>query len=462
MKHYDSIVIGTGQAGVPLAGALARDGRKVAVIEKGSLGGTCINVGCTPTKAYIASARRAWAMRTGSELGVELRGSIAVDLKKVKARKDAIISDKHRSLNESLDHPNIDLIRGTARFADAHTIEVNGKSMRGDRIFINVGSRPRIPEGFEDLGVLTNREMLALEDILPHLLIVGGGNVGLEFAQMFRRFGSRVTLLDRNESLLPNEDREVGREILSVLKAEGVEVVLGAKDVKASKQKGEIIAKYAVNGTEKSVSGSHLLLAVGRVPNTDALGLDRAGVQVDDRGYISVDDALKTNVEHIYALGDCNGRGAFTHTSYEDFKIVESHLFGDGSRTLANRVDCHATFLDPPLARVGMNRSQILESGREAMVAQIAMKDVARAVEKGESRGFMRAYIDAETDEFLGATFLGDGADECIHLIVDAMNAEMPFQQIRDAMHIHPTVSELIPTMLENPVPLEKMEDVLG
>ncbi len=450
MKNFDCIIIGTGQAGPSLAKALADAGQTVAIIEKGALGGSCVNAGCTPTKAYIASARRAWAARNGAEHGVSVGGEVSVDLKTIKARKDRIVEDKHKGLRKMLDHDHIELIKGEAKFVDAHTVVVNGEKLRAERIFINVGGRPRIPDKWESVNYLTNRTILELEKIPDHLLIVGGGYVGLEFGQMFRRFGSKVTILEQGHHLLGKEDTDIGEAIADIFKGEGIDVVLNAECMEARQKDGRMEMTYRADGKEETIQGSHILLAVGRVPNTDLLDLERAGVKTDERGHIVVGNTLKSNIDHIWALGDCNGRGGFTHTAYNDFQIVQSQLLGDGSRTLDDRYLCYAAFIDPALARVGMNRAQITEKGIAAKVAEIPMKYVARAIEKGETQGLMRAYIDAKTDRFLGATFLGTEADEYIHTIIDAMYGDLPYQTIRDAVHIHPTVSELIPTMLES------------
>jgi len=453
---FDAIIIGTGQAGPPLAGSLAKHGLKIAIIEKGQLGGTCVNVGCTPTKAYVASARRAFIAKNSKSLGIEVKGEIVVNLKTIKARKDQIIQDSRNGLHKMLtETENISLIKGTAKFEDEHTVSVDGKKYSADKIYINVGGRARILEGFSSVPFLTNKSILDLEEIPEHLIIVGGGYIGLEFGQMFRRFGSKVTILESGDKLLKREDDEFAEEIAEILKKEGVDIRLNSECISAKKKGDQIEVSIECTEGAPTLKGSHLLVAAGRVPNTDTLGLDKIGMKLDKRGYIKVNDELKTNIEHIWALGDCNGEGAFTHTAYNDFQIVNSHLFQDKKRKLSDRFLCYAAFIDPPISRVGLNEKDIKEKGIKAKVATIKMSKIARAKEMGETQGMLKILIDDKTDKVLGATFLGIGADEYIHTIIDLMYADAPYTVIRDAVHIHPTVSELIPTMLENPKPLE-------
>lgn len=453
---FDAIIIGTGQAGPPLAASLAKNGLKTAIIEKGYLGGTCVNVGCTPTKAYVASARRAFIAKNSESLGVEVKGEIVVNLKTIKDRKDKIIQDSRDGLHKMLtETDNISLIKGTAKFEDEHTVIVDGKKYSADKIYINVGGRARIPEGFSSVTFLTNESILELEEIPEHLIIIGGGYIGLEFGQMFRRFGSKVTILESGEKLLKREDDEFAEEIAEILKKEGVAIRLNSECISAKKKGDQIEVSIECTEGSPTLTGSHVLVATGRIPNTDTLGLDNIGLKLDKRGYIKVNDELQTNLEHIWALGDCNGEGAFTHTAYNDFQIVNSHLFQDKKRKLSDRFLCYAAFIDPPISRVGLNEKDIKEKGIKAKVATIEMSKIARAKEMGETQGMLKILIDDKTDKVLGATFLGTGADEYIHTIIDLMYADAPYTVIRDAVHIHPTVSELIPTMLENPKPLE-------
>jgi pyruvate/2-oxoglutarate dehydrogenase complex dihydrolipoamide dehydrogenase (E3) component len=450
MKKFDAIIIGTGQAGPPLAASLARNGLKTAIIEKAALGGTCVNTGCTPTKAYVASARRAFIAGNSREMGVNIEGEVQVDLKTIKARKDQLIADSHKSLEKTFEKDeHISLFRGKAMFLDDHTILVNGEELSAEKIFINVGGRPRVPKNFETVNYLTNRSMLQLEEVPVNLVVIGGGYVGLEFAQMFSRFGSKVTILERGSALMKKEDDDIAEAITEIIRKSGINMLLNSDCIKAAEKDGEIEVTYNCEEGSKTIQISHLLLAVGRVPNTDDLGLEKTSVELDDRGYIKVNNELQTSAPHIWALGDCNGEGAFTHTSFNDFQIVNSQLFEKRKRKLSDRFPCYAAYIDPPLARVGLDEKQIKAQGIKAKVAEMPMEKVARAKEKGETAGKMKIFIDAETDRILGATFLGTGADEYIHSVIDQMYAGATYQVMRDAVHIHPTVSELIPTMLE-------------
>ncbi|AVR45087.1 FAD-containing oxidoreductase [Christiangramia fulva] len=453
---FDAIIIGTGQAGPSLAASMAKHGWKVAIVEKGNLGGTCVNVGCTPTKAYVASARRAFIAKSSDKLGIEVQGNIRVNLKTIKNRKDKIIEDSRNGLGKMLeDNENIHLIRGKAVFIDNNTISVEGKTYTANKIYINVGGKPRIPDGFKDVEYLTNESILELEEIPEHLIIVGGGYIGLEFGQMFRRFGSKVTILDRGNQLLKKEDPEFGKAIQEIFENEGIEVRLNSECITGANKDGKVEVSVNCEESEIKIRGSHLLLASGRVPNTADLGLENTEVKLNERGYILVNDRLQTSAGNIWALGDCNGEGAFTHTAYNDFQIVNSQLFEEKKRKLSDRFTCYAAFIDPPLARVGMNASDIERAGIKALVASRPMKKIARAKEMGETQGMLKIYVEEETKKILGATFLGTGADEYIHTVIDQMYAGQEFTVIRDAVHIHPTVSELIPTMLENPKPIQ-------
>lgn len=452
MKKFDAIVLGTGQAGPPLAASLAKNGLKTAIFEKAELGGTCVNTGCTPTKAYVASARRAYVASNSEELGVTVEGKVKVNLKKIKERKDKLIADSHSGLEKMFSSSeNISLIRGKATFVNNNTVEVNGEQFSAEKIYINVGGRPRIPEGFQKVNYLTNRSILELEEIPEHLIIVGGGYVGLEFGQMFRRFGSKVTILERGEQLLKREDDDIAEIIAQVLKDSGIEVLLKSECISATEEDGEIKVSYHCEEGKKSISSPHVLVAAGRVPNTDDLGLENTDVVLDDHGFIKVNDELQTNAPNIWALGDCNGEGAFTHTAYNDFQIVNSHLFEDRKRYLSDRFTCYAAYIDPAVARVGLNEKEIKEKGIKAKVAMRPMKKIARAKEMGETTGLLKVFIEAESSKILGATFIGPGADEYIHTVIDQMYAGNSYEVIRDAVHIHPTISELIPTLLENP-----------
>lgn len=449
--RYDHIIIGTGQAGPPLASVIANHGQKVAIIEKGLLGGTCVNTGCTPSKAYIASARRAWMARESGALGIRVRGEVEVDFSKVKERKDLLIGESRENLERKLtENDNISLFRGKAEFAGPHRVKVNGKILEADHIHINTGARAMIPEGYENVDWLTNETLLDLDTLPRHLIIVGGGYVALEFGQMFSRLGSKITLLVRGDRLVTKEDKDISEAVFKILKNEGLDILLNTEVDEAVQGKGEVQLKVRTRDTSRILTGSHLLLATGRQPNTDDLGLEKVGVRCDEKGYIQVDEALVTNIPHIRALGDCNGQGAFTHTAYHDFQIVASHLYGDRKRYLSDRIFCYAIYIDPALARVGMNEQQIRKKNISAKVAVMPVKQIARAKEKGETAGILKIWIDSENNTFLGATFLGPGADEYIHSVIDMMYGKSPYTVMKDAVHIHPTFSELLPTMLEN------------
>jgi pyruvate/2-oxoglutarate dehydrogenase complex dihydrolipoamide dehydrogenase (E3) component len=454
VSHYQAIIVGAGQAGPPLAGRLTEAGQTVAVIERKLVGGTCVNSGCIPTKTMVASAHTAHAARRGADYGV-FTGDVTVDMAKVKARKDGIVQGDRSGVESWIEGmPGCTLIRGHARFENPHTMRVGEEVLTADRIFLNVGGRAVAPDlpGLADIDYLTNVGMLELDTLPEHLVIVGGSYIGLEFAQMYRRFGARVTVLERGPRVTPREDADVSAAIEEILAAEGVTVVTGASNLRFSKRdNGFEVVPY--DGAQP-IAGSHLLMAVGRQPNTDDLGLDRAGVEVDSRGYIVVDDQLRTTAEHIWAMGDCNGKGAFTHTSYNDFEIVAANLLDDDPRRVSDRVPTYALYIDPPLGRAGMTVEQVRKSGRRALLGTRPMTRVGRAVEKGETQGFMQIVVDADTEEILGAAVLGVGGDEVIHSILDIMSAGLPYTAISRTMHIHPTVSELVPTMLQEMTPL--------
>ncbi|MEV0671827.1 FAD-containing oxidoreductase [Mycobacterium sp. NPDC050441] len=454
-RSFDAIVIGAGQAGPPLAGRLTAAGQTVAVIERKLVGGTCVNYGCIPTKTLVASAHAAHLARRGADFGVGT-GEIGVDMGKVKARKDAImLSDRHgvEDWLEAMDGAT--LIRGHARFVDPHTIDVDGELLRADRIFLNVGGRAVVPEfpGLDGIDYLTNVGILDLDQVPEHLVIVGGSYIALEFAQMYRRFGARVTVIEKGPRLTSREDEDVSATIAEILRAEGIDVVLNATGIRFTTRDGgfEVTPR---DGADPIV-GTHLLLAVGRVPNTDDLGLENAGVDLDGRGYVVVDDQLRTTADHIWAMGDCNGKGAFTHTSYNDFEIVAANLLDDDPRRVSDRITTYALYIDPPLGRAGLTVDQVRRSGRKALVGKRPMTRVGRAVEKGETQGFMKVVVDAETEEILGVAILGVGGDEVVHSVLDVMTAKLPYTAISRTMHIHPTVSELVPTMLQELEPLD-------
>ncbi len=456
-RKYDAIIVGTGQSGPSLAGRLAGAGIKVAIIERKLFGGTCVNTGCIPTKTLVASARAAYMARRGAEFGVMVDGPIAVDLKKVKARKDSVVRLSNEGVENWLKNmDNCTVYEGHARFEGPHAVSIGSERLEADKIFINVGARAFVPSwpGIESVDYFTNSRMMEVDFLPKHLVIIGGSYVGLEFGQMYRRFGSEVTIVQKGPRLIKREDEDVSEAVTRILENEGVNVRLNADCISAEKHCDKVAVKLDCKSGAREVTGSHLLLAVGRMPNTDDLGLDKAGIEVDERGYIAVDDQLRTNVPGVFALGDCNGKGAFTHTSYNDYEIVAANLLDNDSRRVSDRILAYCLYIDPPLGRAGMTEGQVQESGRNALMGKRPMTQVGRAVEKNETQGFMKILVDAETEEILGATILGVGGDEVIHSILDIMYAKAPYTVIQRAMHIHPTVSELIPTMLSELKPI--------
>jgi pyruvate/2-oxoglutarate dehydrogenase complex dihydrolipoamide dehydrogenase (E3) component len=458
MPSYDAIIIGTGQAGPPLTRRLAAAGWNVAIIERKLFGGTCVNTGCTPTKTLVASAYAAHVARRAADYGVKIEGAVNVDMKAVKARKDAVVAPSRNGVERSLKTlKGCTVYEGHARFTTEKKVAVNGIELTADRIFINVGARAVIPPipGLEQVSYLTNSSMMDIDFLPPHLVILGGSYIGLEFAQMYRRFGSKVTLIEQAPRLIAREDEDVSQAIADFLGEEGIDLRLGSKVVGVEKQGNSIAVKVEAGGKASQVVGTHLLVAVGRRPNTDDLGLDKAAIAVDAHGYIQVDDQLRTNVPTIWAMGDCNGRGAFTHTSWNDFEIMAANLLDNDKRRVSDRITAYALYTDPPLGRAGMTEAQVRKSGKPALIATVAMEDVSRAYEKGETKGFMKILVDRESKQILGASLLGLSGDEVIHCILDVMYAKAPYTVLQRAMHIHPTVSEFIPTMLEDLKPLQ-------
>ncbi len=457
MDHFDAIVIGTGQSGPYLAERLANAGQKVAIVERKLFGGTCVNTGCIPTKAMVASAYAAHMAGRAGEFGVNIEGRVTVDMDRVSARKAEISAQSRTAVEEWLKGlKNCTVIQGHARFAGPHEVIVDERRLTAERIFINVGGRANIPDlpGLDQVEYLTNSSMMEVDFLPRHLIVVGGSYIGLEFGQIFRRFGSEVTIIEMAPRLIPKEDEDVSAAIKEILEREGIHVRLNARCISLERRGENIAAGVDCTAGSPEVIGSHLLLAVGRRPNTDDLGLDKAGVAVDEKGYIQVDDRLQTSVKHIWALGDCNGRGAFTHTSYNDFEIVAANLLDGEDRKVTDRITAYNLYIDPPLGRCGMTEAEVRKSGRPALMATRPMSKVGRAVEKGEDLGFMKIVVDAETKQILGASILGTGGDEVIHCILDTMYAKAPYTTLQRATHIHPTVSELIPTMLGELKPL--------
>jgi pyruvate/2-oxoglutarate dehydrogenase complex dihydrolipoamide dehydrogenase (E3) component len=457
MQHFDAIIIGTGQAGPPLAARLVEAGMTVAIIERKCFGGTCVNTGCIPTKTLVASAYAAALARRSGEFGLRITGDIAVDWTAVKARKDAISGESRMAVERWMKGlKSCTVYMGHARFLSSREIVVGDQVLTSQRVFINVGGRASVPPfpGLDEVNYLTNSSLMQIDSLPEHLVIVGGSYVGLEFAQIYRRFGSAVTVVEMQPRLIAREDEDVSDDVAKILGQEGIDIRLGAKCLSLARHgNGVSVTLDCVEGPPQ-VSGSHLLLAVGRLPNTDDLGLDKAGLTVDKRGYIVVDDQLRTNVPGIWALGDCNGKGAFTHTSYNDFEIVAANLLDNDRRSIADRISAYALYIDPPLGRAGMTERQVRERNRPALVAKRPMTKVGRAVEKGETRGFMKMLVDAGDKRILGASILGVGGDEAIHSVLDLMYAGSPYTILQRAMHIHPTVCELLPTMMGELTPL--------
>ena len=455
MAAYDAIIIGTGQAGPALAHRFAGEGMRVAIIERGRFGGTCVNTGCTPTKTLVASAYAAHTARRGADYGFNA-GDVTVDMKRVKARKDYVVGLSNGGVERSLKNlKNCDVHEAHARFLSPREVQAGSEILTSERIFINVGARATIPDiaGIEQVDTLTNSSMMDVDFLPRHLLVLGGSYIALEFGQMYRRFGSEVTIIQRGPRLVPREDEDVSSAITDILTRESINVLTGTKLLRVDKQGGDIVMT-ADHGGVMDIRGSHLLVATGRRPNTDDLGLDHAGVTLDEHGYIIIDDELRTSVPGIWALGDCNGKGGFTHTSWNDYEIIAANLFDGDNRRVSDRIPAYALYIDPPLGRIGMTEADVRKSGRPALIARRAMENVSRAFEKGETQGFMKILADAETKQILGASFLGTSGDEAVHCLLDAMYAKAPYTLLQRAMHIHPTVAEFIPTMLGALAPL--------
>jgi pyruvate/2-oxoglutarate dehydrogenase complex dihydrolipoamide dehydrogenase (E3) component len=448
---FDAIIVGAGQAGPGLAGRLTDAGMTVALVERKLFGGTCVNTGCTPTKTLVASAYTAYLARRAGDYGVSSGSTVTVDMKKVKLRQDTVVRNSREGLEAWLTRlPNCTIFRGHARLESASRVRVGNELITAERIFLDVGGRANVPDlpGLDQVNYLTNSSLLQLQILPRHLVVVGGSYVGLEFAQVYRRFGSQVTVVEMADRLIAREDPEVSVDVQEILAAEGIQTRLGAECVRLEASGQDVRVHVICRAGEPEILGSHVLLAVGRRPNTDDLGLETAGVEIDKRGYIVVDDELRTSAPGIWALGDCNGKGAFTHTAYNDFEIVAANLLEQDGRRVSDRIPAYALFTDPPLGRVGLTEAEARAAGKRLLVGFRPMTEVRRAVEKGETRGFMKVIVDADTRLILGAAILGTGGDEAIHGILDIMYAKAPYTTLQRAVHIHPTVSELIPTML--------------
>ncbi|MEO7812207.1 MAG: FAD-containing oxidoreductase [Usitatibacter sp.] len=451
--HFDALIIGTGQAGPALAARLARAGMKVAVVERDKFGGTCVNNGCTPTKALVASAYAARTARRAADYGVVLEGTPRIDMQRVKARKDQIVRKSSEGVEKwmrGLDGATV--FNGHARFVDEASVQVNGDTLEADRIYVNVGGRPSVPKmpGVESVPYLTNESMMELDFIPPHLIVVGGSYIGLEFAQVMRRFGSEVTVVEMGPRLVAREDEDVSAAIQQFLEAEGIRVCVNAKCLTLRQDSGGVAVSLECSEADPVARGTHVLLAVGRVPNTDDLGLESAKVKIDARGFIEVDEALRTSNARVWALGDCNGKGAFTHTAYNDYEIVADNLLSNAGRKHTDRIPVYALYTDPPLGRVGMNEAEIRKAGIAALVGKYPMSRVGRAVEKGETHGFLKIHVEESSGRILGASLLGTGADESVHSLIDAVYSKIPYTEFQRHVRIHPTVSELLPTTMES------------
>jgi pyruvate/2-oxoglutarate dehydrogenase complex dihydrolipoamide dehydrogenase (E3) component len=458
MPNYDAIIIGTGQSGPALARRLVAAGRKVAIIERKLFGGTCVNTGCTPTKTLAASAYVAHAARRAGDFGVGIAGTVDVDMKAVKARKDAVVAVFRNGVERSLKTlQGCTVYEGHGRFVAGKKVAVNDTELTADQIFINVGARAAIPSihGLDHVAYLTNSSMMDIDILPPHFVILGGSYVGLEFAQVYRRFGSEVTVIEVGPRLIAREDPDVSQAVAEFLEEEGIDVRLGCKVIGVEQQGDAIAVKTESAGKFSQIAGTHMLVATGRRPNTDDLGLDKAGIDTDARGYIQVDDQLRTNVSGIWAMGDCNGRGAFTHTSWNDFEIVAANLLDGDRRRVSDRITAYALYTDPPLGRAGLTEAEVLKTGKPALISIMPMKDVMRAYERGETKGFMKILVDRDSKQILGASFLGLEGDEVIHCVLDVMYAKAPYTVIQRAMHIHPTVAEFLPTMMDRLKPLQ-------
>jgi pyruvate/2-oxoglutarate dehydrogenase complex dihydrolipoamide dehydrogenase (E3) component len=454
---FDALIIGTGQAGPALAARLSGAGMKVAVVERHKFGGTCVNDGCTPTKAMVASAYAAHVARRAADYGVLVDGTPRVDMKRVKARKDEIVGKSSQNVQKWMEGlKGGKVYRGHARFTAKNSVEVNGEQLTAEKIFLDVGGRPSVPKmpGIETVPYLTNVTMMDVDFVPEHLIVVGGSYVGLEFAQMFRRFGARVTVVEMGPRLVGREDEDVSAEIRSFLEDEGIAVRVNAECLSAQKDADGVSVGLDCKEGAPRERGTHLLLAVGRVPNTEDLGLQAAGIETDKRGYIEVDEALRTSNPSVWALGDCNGKGAFTHTAYNDYEIVAGNLLSNAGRKYTDRVPVYALYTDPPLGRLGMGEAEIRKAGIKALVGKRPMTRVSRAVEKGETRGFLKIHVEQSSQRILGASLLGTSADEAVHSLIDALYARLPAAEFRRHVRIHPNVSELLPTVLEDLEPM--------
>jgi pyruvate/2-oxoglutarate dehydrogenase complex dihydrolipoamide dehydrogenase (E3) component len=457
MSTYDAIVIGSGQAGNPLSQKLADHGWTVALIEQDQLGGTCINTGCTPTKTMIASAQVAYYARNAAKWGVRT-GTVEVDLPTIVGRKDQVVHQWRSGQEHKVQQrKGLHLYRGHAQFVAPDRLRVNDQELQSKRIFINTGARVDVPrlEGLDRIDYLTNASIMQLSEVPEHLLILGGGYIGLEFGQMFRRFGSRVTVVHRSEQLLPREDADVIQELQKALESEGIQFRLNARTTRVEKDNGRVVLSVEAQGRSETVAGTHLLVATGRRPNSDDLGLEKTGVRTDAHGYIRVNNHLETDVPGIWALGDVKGGPAFTHISYNDYQIVYANLIEGKSRTTDHRLVPYSVFTDPQLGRVGMTEKEARAAGRRLKIGKIPMSWVARAIERDETAGLMKLVVDAETDRILGASILATEGGELVQILGAVMLAGAPYTLLKGAIYIHPTLAEGFFTLMEEVKPVD-------
>jgi pyruvate/2-oxoglutarate dehydrogenase complex dihydrolipoamide dehydrogenase (E3) component len=456
VKRYDAIIIGSGQAGRPLAQELAKRGMKIALAEGDKLGGTCVNTGCSPSKTLIASARAAYVARRSSDFGVHT-GKVRVDFGAVMRRVDSVVEQFRNSIKSSFDDlKTVDIYSEYASFESPRTVRVGDTIIEADRIYINTGARPKMPDisGLAEADALDTESILKLHKLPKHLIILGGGYIGVEYGQAFQRLGSSVTIIDRGPHLLSHEDEDISEEMRQLLEGEGIRVLLNTKIQAVQKTPAGVSISLKGRNSPRSIRGTHVLVALGRAPNTEELNLPAAGIELDDNGFIAVDDQLRTSADGVWAMGDVNGRGAFTHTSWDDQLVVLAQMDGK-KKTAAQRVPIYAVYSDPPLGRVGMTEKEVRESGKKALMAVMPMSSVGRAIERDETHGLMKVLVDAKSNRFLGAAIFGIGGDEVIHTIAELMYADAPFTVMKDGVHIHPTVSELLPTLLGKLEPLK-------
>ncbi|MDQ3862732.1 MAG: mercuric reductase [Actinomycetota bacterium] len=460
-QHYDAVVIGAGQGGVPLSRALADSGRRTALIEREHVGGTCINEGCTPTKTMVASAKTAYVDRRSADYGVH-NGPVAVDMSEVRRRKREIVDSFRESGQRRIEATEgLDLLMGEASFTGPRTLAVRTKSgeeleLDADNIFINTGARPANPpiEGLDNVAALNSKTIMELDEVPEHLLVLGGSYVGLEFAQMFRRFGSEVAVVERNGQLMGREDADIAEAVAEILREDGIEVLLETNTQSAEHtDEGRVRLALDTPEGERTLEGSHLLVAAGRPPNTETLNLDVARIEKDERGFIKVNERLETSVPGVYALGDVKGGAAFTHISYDDFRIIRTNLLEGGSATVNDRKVPYTVFIDPQLGRIGLSEQEARNRGRDVLIAKLPMTSVTRAIETGETRGFMKALVDAETDQILGCAVLGTDGGEIMAMIQIAMMGNLPYTALRDAVFAHPTLAESLNTLFTSVEP---------